>query len=127
MDRIVAHCLATRPAEGCGLLAGDQDSSTVTAVYPTTNLAASASVYTVDPREHLLIDRAAEANGWVVIGVFHSHTHTDAYPSATDIAQAPDPSWHYVVVSLRNEEVSMRSFRIVEGLVAEEEIEPAGS
>ena len=59
--------------------------------------------------------------------MFHSHTHTDAYPSATDIAQAPDPSWHYVVVSLRNEEASVRSFQIVEGLVTEEEIEAAGN
>jgi proteasome lid subunit RPN8/RPN11 len=92
-------------------------------VHPTKNLAESACLYTVDPREHLLIDRAAEANGRAVIGVFHSHTHSDAYPSATDIAQAPDPSWHYLVVSLRNEEASVRSFRITEGLVSEEEIE----
>ncbi|MGA2805733.1 MAG: M67 family metallopeptidase [Acidimicrobiales bacterium] len=127
LDRIVAHCLAARPAEGCGLLTGDPDASTVVAVHPTTNLAESARLYTVDPREHLLIDRTAEANGWAVIGVFHSHTHTDAYPSATDIAQAPDPSWHYVVVSLRNEEASVRSFQIVEGLVTEEEIEAAGN
>ena len=37
-----------------------------------------------------------------IIGVFHSHTHTDAYPSPTDVAQAPDPDWHYVLVSLRD-------------------------
>jgi proteasome lid subunit RPN8/RPN11 len=125
LDRIVAHCLAARPAEGCGLLSGDPHTNTVVAVHPTTNLAESARSYTVDPREHLLIDRTAEANGLAVIGVFHSHTRTDAYPSVTDIAQAPDPSWHYVVVSLSDAEPSVRSFRIVEGLVTEEEIEAA--
>ena len=51
----------------------------------------------------------------------HSHTHTDAYPSPTDIAQAPDPAWHYVVVSLRDEPVC-RSYRILDGNPAEEPV-----
>ena len=46
--------------------------------------------------------------------MFHSHTHTDAYPSPTDLGQAPDPAWHYVLVSLRHEVASVRSYRIVE-------------
>lgn len=95
----------------------------VTSVRPTRNVAASAQVYTVDPREYLHIDREADASGREVIGVFHSHTHTDAYPSPTDLAQAPDPSWHYVLVSLRNEVPSVRSYRIVEGVPTEEIVE----
>ena len=71
------------------------------ATRPAT-LAASARVYTVDPKDHLRADRDAEARGLEIIGVFHSHTHTDAYPSPTDVAQAPDPGWHYVLVSLRD-------------------------
>ena len=67
-------------------------------------------------------DREAEEEGLEIIGVFHSHTHTDAYPSATDVAQAPDPGWHYVLVSLRGEVGSMRSFRIREGVVTEEPV-----
>ena len=51
-----------------------------------------------------------------MIGVFHSHTHTDPYPSPTDVVQAPDPAWHYVLVSLRHEVASVRSYRIVDGL-----------
>lgn len=123
LDEMVAHCLSAYPEEGCGLLVGDPATSTVTSVCPTRNLAGSAQVYTVDPSEHLRIDRAAETEGHAVIGVFHSHTHTDAFPSPTDVAQAPDPSWHYVLVSLRHEVASVRSYRIVDGLAAEEEIE----
>ena len=123
LDEMISHCLGTYPEEGCGLLTGDPATSTVVAVRPTANLAASAQVYTVDPGEHLRIDRAAEADGLAVIGVFHSHTHTDPYPSPTDVAQAPDPSWHYVVVSLHLEVASVRSYRIVDGLVEEESIE----
>ena len=72
------------------------------ACYPTDNVAASARVYEVEPRGLLRADRAAEAAGRQLIGVYHSHTHTEAQPSPTDIAQAPDPDWHYVLVSLRD-------------------------
>ncbi len=120
---MIAHCLGAYPEEGCGLLTGDPGKNTVRRVDPTRNAAASAQVYTVDPRDYLRIDRAAAAEGLEVIGVFHSHTHTDPYPSPTDIAQAPDPSWHYVLVSLRHEVASVRSYLIVSGLPVEESVE----
>ena len=52
----------------------------------------------------------------------HSHTHTDAYPSPTDVAQAPDPDWHYVIVSLKQESPVLRSYRIVDGEITEEQV-----
>ena len=116
---IVGHCLGGLPEEACGLLGGDA-SGDVARCYPTRNLAASAKLYTVDPAEHLRADRDAESRGTEIIGVFHSHTHTDAYPSPTDIAQAPDPTWHYVLVSLRDSHPVLRSYRI-QGEVVEEE------
>ncbi len=122
---MVAHALRGFPLEACGLLAGDPD-GTVRHFYPCENAAASAKVYTVAPRDHLRADRDAEANGWQVIGVMHSHTHTDAWPSPTDVAQAPDPDWHYVIVSLRDDEPSLRSFRIVEGAISEEPVAVPG-
>jgi proteasome lid subunit RPN8/RPN11 len=123
LDEMIAHCLGVYPEEGCGLLTGDDAANTVLGVHPTRNVAESAQVYTVDPREYLRVDRRAEAEGRAVIGVFHSHTRTDPYPSPTDVAQAPDPSWHYVLVSLRHEVASVRSYRIVDGLIVEEAIE----
>ena len=60
------------------------------------------------------------------MGVFHSHTHSDAYPSPTDIEQAPDPGWHYVLVSLRYSHPVLRSYRIIEGKVSEESVIVAG-
>jgi proteasome lid subunit RPN8/RPN11 len=120
--QMVAHCISGLPEEACGLLVGDPETGEVASCCPTTNVAASAVVYTVDPKEHLRIDREAERQGAEVIGVFHSHTHTDAYPSPTDIAQAPDPSWHYVVVSLRAAPPVVRSYAIVEDAVVEESV-----
>jgi len=122
LDQMVAHCLTGLPLEACGLLVGDHESGVVVTCVPTRNVAASARLYTVDPKEHLRADRAAEAEGLAIIGVFHSHTHTDAYPSPTDVAQAPDPTWHYVLVSLRDVVPTVRSYRIVDGVIEEERI-----
>jgi [CysO sulfur-carrier protein]-S-L-cysteine hydrolase len=121
-DQMVAHCLTGLPEEACGLLAGDLQGAEAATCYPTRNLAASAKLYTVDPKEHLRADRDAEAAGQSIIGVFHSHTHTEAYPSPTDVAQAPDPEWHYVVVSLRDIQPVVRSYRIADGVITEEPI-----
>lgn len=123
-DRMVAHCLAGLPMEACGLIAGVEDGpdARVSEAYPTANAAKSARVYTVEPLDLLKADRAAEAAGVSVLGVWHSHTHTPAYPSPTDIAQAPDPAWHYVLVSLSDLEPVMRSYRIVDGRATEEPV-----
>jgi proteasome lid subunit RPN8/RPN11 len=123
---MVAHCLRAYPEEGCGLLAGDPAAGATLRLFPTRNAAASSRLYTVDPLDHLRADRQAEAEGYSIIGVFHSHTHTDPYPSPTDVAQAPDPSWHYVLVSLRDEVASIRSYRIVDATITEEPIVEAG-
>jgi proteasome lid subunit RPN8/RPN11 len=120
--QIVAHCLSGLPDEACGLIGGDLATGEVVRCYPTRNLAASAKLYTVDPKQHLQADRDAEAHGMAIMGVFHSHTHTDAYPSPTDVAQAPDPQWHYVLVSLRDISPMLRSYRIVDQRIEEEAV-----
>jgi proteasome lid subunit RPN8/RPN11 len=120
--RMLGHCYDGLPLEACGLIGGDPSQARATLCYPAKNTAASARIYSVDPLDHLRADRDAEKKGLEIIGVFHSHTHTDAYPSPTDVAQAPDPSWHYVVVSLRDIAPVLRSYRIVEGKIAEEPV-----
>jgi proteasome lid subunit RPN8/RPN11 len=127
VERMVEHCLEGYPAEACGLLVGPVGGDVVSRVVPTRNQAASARVYEVHPLDLLRVDREAEAEGLGVVGVFHSHTHSAAYPSPTDVAQAPDPSWHYVLVSLARPEPTVRSYRIVEGTVSEEPIEVTGA
>src|SRR5205807_4666339 len=120
--RVLAHAFDGLPDEACGLLAGVPVTGKVDVVYPCRNAAASARVYTVHPLDHLHADRDAESRGLEIVGVFHSHTHTDAYPSPTDVARAPDPSWHYVLVSLRDESPTLRSYRIVDGKIDEEPV-----
>ncbi len=120
-DAVVATCIRALPNEGCGLLLGTDD-GVVTDVLPSPNVADSAKLYEVDSRVLLQAYRRSEEEGLSVLGVFHSHTHSEAYPSATDVAQAPDPQWHYVLVSLRDVPTVIRSFRITDGEIDEEEI-----
>ena len=128
-SQMVALAYDDLPLEACGLLGGrpggpvgSSRPALATTFYPTANLANSSKVYTVDPKAHLRAERDAEDRGHEIIGVMHSHTHTEAYPSPTDVAQAPDPGWHYVIVSLRDNAPTLRSYRIVGGEVVEEPV-----
>jgi proteasome lid subunit RPN8/RPN11 len=122
VDELVAQAYDTYPYECCGLLAGPAPGDRAATFTACRNAAESARVYTVDPLDHLRAERAAEAMGWEIIGVVHSHTHTEPYPSPTDVAQAPDPAWHYVIVSLKRESPEIRSYRIVGGAISEEQL-----
>jgi proteasome lid subunit RPN8/RPN11 len=117
---MIGHAYDGYPLEACGLLVGRGDR--VLRFVACTNEAASARVYTIPPKELLRAERAAEDDGLEIIGVFHSHTHSEPYPSPTDVEQAPDPTWHYVIVGLKREAPEIRSYRIGDGVISEERV-----
>ena len=121
--QMIGHAYDGLPDEACGLLAGRPGLDPKAEVfYPCGNAARSSRIYTVDAGDHLRADRDAESRGLEVIGVMHSHTHTEAYPSPTDVTLAPDPEWHYVIVSLRHAEPVLRSYRIIRRTIEEEAV-----
>ena len=124
-DAICDLAFREYPLEACGLIAGPDGGDEANVFYPCRNAAASAKLYTVEPADHLRAERDAEDRGWEIVGVVHSHTHTEPYPSPTDVAQAPDPGWHYVIVSLKRDAPELRSYRIVDGQITEEPVELA--
>jgi proteasome lid subunit RPN8/RPN11 len=121
-DSMLAACIRALPNEGCGLLLGTGE-GVVHEVITSPNIADSAKVYEIDPTVLLRASRRADAEGLEVIGVFHSHTHSEAYPSPTDVRQAPDPTWHYVLISLADSPADLASFRIIDGEVALEVVD----
>ena len=125
-ETVIAHCFDGFPDEACGLLSGPlndlQPTGVVTAAYPCRNADRSARTYTVHARDYLEAERDSQARGDDIIGVWHSHTHTDAYPSATDVRQAVDPSWSYVIVSLKDGEPVLRSYHIRDGAITEQAV-----
>ena len=120
LRQLVSHCYDGLPDEACGLLGGRAGSDRVEVFVPTANADRSSRTYSIDGRDLLRAERELEGRGMEVLGVAHSHTHTEAYPSPTDVEQAPDPTWHYVIVSLRQEAPVTRSYRIVDGTISEE-------
>ncbi len=100
----------------------EDDRAVARHVIASENVLHSAKVYEIDAKVLLRAYRRADDEGIDVLGVFHSHTHSEAYPSPTDVAQAPDPAWHYMLVSLRTLPTVLRSFSIVDGVVTEEEV-----
>ena len=75
------------------------------------------------PDEQIKVFNEIEDKGWDLVAIVHSHTHTEAYPSDTDRRQAYYPEAHYVLVSLQHSSAPVvRSFRITEGQIEEEEV-----
>lgn len=122
---LIGHAYDGFPDEACGLLVGPASGApTVTRFEPCRNAAASSRIYSIDPRDQLRIDREADDQGLEVVGVVHSHTHTEPYPSPTDVADAAhlDSRWHFVIVSLRHDAPVTRSYRIEGETITEEQI-----
>ena len=127
-DEIVAHALEEDPNECCGILAG-QDGR-VTRLYRMTNTEHSPYRYNMDAKELYLTYREIDDNGWDLLAIYHSHTHTEAHPSATDVRMAtwPDgksiwPEAYYILVSLMDKRSpAIRAFRIEDGTISEQEL-----
>jgi proteasome lid subunit RPN8/RPN11 len=122
-QQIVDHARACKPHEMCGLLVGAPGGDEALEFHPCRNAAASAIIYTLDPKDYMRVEQSADDRGLAVIGVVHSHTQTEAYPSATDVAQAPDPNWNYAILSLKYDPPRLRNFRIVASEISETAVE----
>ncbi len=119
---LIAHAWDGAPDEACGLLVGR--GRRVETFVPCRNADRSSRTFSIGPDGWRAADEAVDAGeGLSVIGVVHSHTHTEAYPSPTDVAQAGNPmlaGWHWVLVSLRPPAPVLRSYVIEDGVVVEE-------
>jgi len=120
---MVDHALDGLPNEACGLFSGTAGETTVDAFHPMANAAASQEIYLFDPKEHKDVERAVDEAGRTVLGVMHSHTHTEAYPSPTDVDDASrfDPLgiWFFVIVTLKDPDPAVRAYRILDGEITE--------
>ena len=113
VDVIVAHARAEAPAECCGMLVG-RDASIDEAVR-AKNIAARPTRFLIDPKDHIDARRAARRRGLDVLGFYHSHPHSPAWPSPTDVTEAAYPDSVYLIVSLEGAAADTRLFRIGSG------------
>lgn len=129
-SEVVAHALSGLPNEACGLLAAPGGGEVANRFFPVRNAAESSQIYRLDDAEYLQVERTADDEGLTLVAVMHSHTHTSAYPSPTDVrdASAFDPfgALLYVIVSLKDPEPSLRCYRILDGGITEEPVAVEG-
>ncbi|TDC50869.1 M67 family peptidase [Jiangella ureilytica] len=124
VDAIVEHARKDHPDEACGVIAGPEGSDRPERFVPMLNAARSPTFYEFDSMDLLRLYREMDDNDEEPVVIYHSHTATEAYPSRTDIAYANEPGAHYVLVSTRDDDThEFRSFRIVDGVVTEEEVQ----
>ena len=119
LEEMVAHARQDDPDECCGILAGS--GGRVVKLWRATNSERSPVRYNVEPKELLAIYREIEGQGWDFLAVYHSHTHSPAYPSPTDIRLAePWPNTFFIIISLQDHaNPQARAFRIMSGQVRE--------
>jgi [CysO sulfur-carrier protein]-S-L-cysteine hydrolase len=125
VDEIVAHARRDHPDEACGVIAGPVGSDRPERFIPMANAARSPTFYEFESGDLLRLYREMDANDEVPVVIYHSHTATEAYPSRTDVSYASEPEAHYVLVSTRDGqpgEPELRSYRIVDGEIAEEPV-----
>ena len=128
VDAMIAHARADHPDEACGVICGPAADPVPERFVPMVNAARSPTFYEFDSGDLLRLYRDMDERDEVPVVVYHSHTATEAFPSRTDVAYASEPDAHYVLISTREAgaedgPVEVRSFRIVEGVVAEEQLD----
>jgi proteasome lid subunit RPN8/RPN11 len=102
IGQLINHSLKFDPDESCGLLQGK--GKIVSKFHAVTNINETPkNRYTMDPSELIRIDNLCDDEDENITGIFHSHTHTQAYPSDTDINNALISGYlkqYYVIASL---------------------------
>ncbi len=127
LDEMIAHSREAMPDECCGILAGA--AGAVNQVYRMTNVEASPFRFSMDPLEIMKVDQEAGELGWELTVIYHSHTHSEAYPSDTDVRIAGGtnelwPDVRFIMVSLMEpENPSVRLFTINHGEISEEPLQ----
>ena len=128
VDAMVAHARQDHPDEACGVIAGPAGSDSPERFIPMVNAARSQTFYEFESSDLLRLYRDMDSQDEDPIVIYHSHTATEAYPSRTDVSYASEPFAHYVLISTRETGTNdgpyeLRSFRIVDSVITEEEIQ----
>ena len=125
-EAMIAHAQRDAPREACGLVASDSDGNLVH-VYALANVDPHPDRFVVDPRQHFSTIRSAEATGWTVAGVYHSHPRGPGGPSATDRAAPLDSTWISFVIAPASGRWGIRAFHIRQGVATELQVVEAPS
>ena len=111
---MVRHARGVAPIEDCGLLGGtiDGEEKTVEKVFYLTNTDHSAEHFSLDPSEQFAAVKELRAQGWQLLGNWHSHPASPSRPSEEDKRLAFDSAASYFILSLNGGEPVLNSFHV---------------
>ena len=122
VDELIDHAKKDNPNECCGIVAGKNEKAT--RIYRMTNTEKSPFRYRMDSNEQFKVQREIDEQDLQILSYYHSHTHTEAHPSATDIRmalwtdtnEAIWPEVSYILISLQfPDHPEIKNFRILDG------------
>ncbi len=113
LEEMCAHALDAAPGECCGVVIGTQGA--IVATIRCRNVAREPTRYEIDPADHFAAIREARAKHLDVVGFYHSHPHSAAWPSPSDVAEAAYPDAVYLIVGTSRSGREVRAFSILEG------------
>jgi len=119
-DEVIAHARETAPAECCGLLIGN--ATAIVGAVRAANLSHNPSRFLIDPKDHIRARRDARARGLDVVGFYHSHPHSDARPSPTDLSEASYENHFYLIVGLTKDAPDVKLYRFTGGAFETESV-----
>ncbi len=118
---MIEHARREAPLECCGILAGKN--GLVEKIFETRNQEQSPIRYSISPQDQIKVFENLEKESLEMIGVYHSHTHTEAYPSETDLKMAFYPEIASIIISLKDKIPVVKAFRVNKEKIDSEEIE----
>ena len=120
LEQIVEHAKREAPNECCGLIAIQGDEAVD--VIPGENTEASPFRFVIDSRT--LLRTTAIDDAGQKLGIYHSHTRSEPYPSQTDVSQAANwPGAEWLIVGLAEDEPVVRSYLIDGPTVTEVDVD----
>ena len=80
------HADNEKPNESCAVLFGTtiNQKTTVNEIFLTKNIDASPTNFTISNEQLIECYKTAEEKNMNIVGIFHSHPNSEAYPSETD-------------------------------------------
>lgn len=121
-QQIIEHAQGEYPKEACGVIGGPN--VTPMKLYRLSNVDPDPVMrYNADPRELKRVTDDIYEQEWEVVAIYHSHTHSPAFPSPTDVERAFYPEALYLLVSLTDRQnPDLRAFTIVDGKIEQQEL-----
>jgi proteasome lid subunit RPN8/RPN11 len=117
LDEMISHCKEAYPLEACGILAGKDGA--VQKIYRMTNIEHSSIRYQMDSGEQFRVMKEMRDQELEMVALYHSHPHSDAYPTPRDLRLAFYEEPFYVIVSLIHEKPNIKVFEIKDGFATE--------